>query len=63
MLSQLGGTLTRNLSLVRHANPRFGPTRASKHDVKDGFYRMQLDPICTNEDKESLMSYKVWKCD
>ena len=37
---QFGGALPRILSDVRHANPRYGPTRLSKHDIKDGFYRM-----------------------
>ena len=40
---QFGGTLHRCLHLIRHANPRFGPTRAAKHDIKDGFYRLQLE--------------------
>ena len=34
----------RVLHQVRHANPRFGPVRTSKHDIKDGFYRPFLRP-------------------
>jgi hypothetical protein len=30
------------LHVVRHANPKFGPTRTSKHDIKDRFYRLFL---------------------
>ena len=37
---QFGGTLPRVLAATRHANPRFGPVRASKFDIKDGYYRM-----------------------
>ena len=36
---QFGGTLARILRSVRRANPRHGPTRLSKHDIKDGYYR------------------------
>ena len=39
---QFGGTLARILRSVRRANPRYGPTRLSKHDIKDGCYRMFL---------------------
>ena len=39
---QFGGALPRVLRAVRHANPRYGPTRLAKHDIKDGFYRMFL---------------------
>ena len=39
---QFGHALPRVLCDVRHANPKFGPVRASKYDVKDGFYRMYL---------------------
>lgn len=39
---QFGRTLPRFLYDVRHANPKFGPPRANKNDVKDGFYRMLL---------------------
>ena len=39
---QFGGALARVLRLVRHANPKFGPVRAAKHDLKDGFYRLFL---------------------
>ena len=40
---QFGRTLRRILTQIRHANPKFGPPRASKHDLKDGFYRMFLN--------------------
>ena len=39
---QFGGALPRILRQVRHANPKFGPTRLNKHDLKDGFYRLFL---------------------
>ena len=39
---QFGGALLRVLYLIRHADPKFGPTKASKHDVTDGFYCMFL---------------------
>ena len=39
---QFGGALHRVLRRVRHANPRYGPTFLSKHDIKDGFYRLFL---------------------
>ena len=39
---QFGNALPRILYHVRHADPKFGPVKASKHDVKDGFYRMFL---------------------
>ena len=42
---QFGGTLPRLLSTVRHANPKFGPTRAAKYDIKDGFYRLFLQAL------------------
>ena len=41
---QFGGTLHRVLHVARHANPRFGPVRGCKHDLKDGFYKMALNP-------------------
>ena len=41
---QFGGTLPRLLSLVRHANPKFGPVRGSKQDLKDSFYKLGLNP-------------------
>jgi hypothetical protein len=41
---QFGGALHRILCLVRHANPRYGPASGSKHDMKDGFYKMALTP-------------------
>ena len=41
---QFGGTLPRILRHIRHANPKFGPPRLCKHDIKDGFYRMFLRP-------------------
>ena len=39
---QFGGALQRLPRATRRANPRCGPTRLSKHDLKDGFYRMFL---------------------
>ena len=39
---QFGRALQRILHSVRHANPRYGPVYLSKHDVKDGFYRIFL---------------------
>ncbi len=39
---QFGGALPRVLRLARHANPRYGPTRGSKHDLENGFYKMAL---------------------
>ena len=39
---QFGGALHRVLRRVRHADPKFGPVYLSKHDIKDGFYRMFL---------------------
>ena len=39
---QFGGMLPRILHLARHANPKFGPARACKVDLKDGFYRLFL---------------------
>ena len=39
---QFGGTLSRILFLIRHANPRYGPPRLAKFDLKDGFYRLFL---------------------
>ena len=39
---QFGGTLARILRSVRRANPLCGPTRLSKHDIKDGCCRMFL---------------------
>lgn len=39
---QIGGALERTIRKVRRANPRYGPVRTAKHDIKDGFYRMFL---------------------
>ena len=39
---QFGRALPRVLHDTRHANPKFGPVRAAKYDVKDGFYRLFL---------------------
>ena len=39
---QFGDTFLRLLYAIRHANPRYGPVRSSKSDVKDGFYRLFL---------------------
>ena len=43
---QFGETLPRVLHVVRHANPKFCPTRTSKHDIKFGFYRLFLRAMC-----------------
>ena len=40
---QFGGALPRLLYLARHQNPKFDLLKGSKHDVKDGFYRMFLN--------------------
>ena len=39
---QFCNALPRILYHVRHADPKFGPVKASKHAVKHGFYRMFL---------------------
>ena len=39
---QFGWALHRILTIIRHANPKFGPVRAAKADIKDGFYRLFL---------------------
>ena len=39
---QFGHALPRILHQIRHADPKFGPPRLCKHDIKDGFYRMFL---------------------
>ena len=39
---QFGATLPRLLHKIRHSNPRFGPVRSLKLDVKDSFYRLFL---------------------
>jgi hypothetical protein len=39
---QFGRALLCILWLLRHANPKFGPTRLAKYDVKDWFYRLFL---------------------
>jgi hypothetical protein len=41
---QFGGALPRLLHLIRHANPKYGPPRLAKHDIKDGYYRMSVKP-------------------
>ena len=41
---QFGGALRRILHLIRHANPKYGPPRLAKHDIKDGFYRLYIQP-------------------
>jgi hypothetical protein len=46
---QFGRALPRILWLLRHANPKFGPARLAKYDVKDGFYHLflrALDCLC-----------------
>jgi hypothetical protein len=42
---QFGRTLQRLLWLIRHANPKFGPPKTSKQDLKDGFYRLFLKAL------------------
>ena len=42
---QFGGTLHCVLHLIRHANPKFGPVRLSKHDLKDGFHQLFLQVL------------------
>ena len=42
---QFGRTIARLQQQVAWSNPRFGPTRAYKVDIGDGFYRVQL---CTS---------------
>ena len=42
---QFGSMLPRLMYFGRHANPRFGPVKTNKQDVKDGFYRMFLDAL------------------
>ena len=41
---QFGSMLQRLMYFSRHANPKFGPVKGNKQDVKDGFYRMFLNP-------------------
>jgi len=42
---QFGGALQRILRLIRSANPAHGPVYLAKYDIKDGFYRLALDPL------------------
>ena len=42
---QFGRAFHRLLYEIRHANPKFGPTRAAKYDIKDGFYRLFLQAV------------------
>ena len=37
---QFGHALARVLFQMRHANPKCGPARTAKHDIKDGFCRL-----------------------
>ena len=57
---QFGLTLDRLLFKMRHADPKFGPVRISKADIKDGFHCLFLNaqnclrlaiilPRCDNE--------------
>ena len=39
---QFGATLPRILYHIRHSNPKFGPPKSCKLDVKDSFYRLFL---------------------
>ena len=39
---QFGRALPRILRHTRHANPKFGPPKACKYDIKDGFYKLLL---------------------
>ena len=41
---QFGSMLQRLMYHSRHANPKFGAVKGNKQDVKDGFYRMFLNP-------------------
>ena len=42
---QFGGALPRVLYLARHADQkRYGPVRGAKLDMKDGYYRLDLEP-------------------
>ena len=41
---QFGKALQRVLQLARHANPKYGAPKASKHDMKDGYYKLFLKP-------------------
>ena len=41
---QFGWALERLLYKIRHADPKFGPVRMSKADIKDGFYQLFLNP-------------------
>ena len=41
---QFGWALKRLLYKIRHADPKFEPVRVSKADIKDGFYRLFLNP-------------------
>ena len=42
---QFGKTLERLFFAIRHADPKYGPVRISKADIKDGFYRLFLRAI------------------
>jgi hypothetical protein len=42
---QFGRTLQRLLWLIQHANPKFGPPKTNKQDLKDGFYRLFLKAL------------------
>ena len=62
---QFGGALQRILELVRHADPQYGPVHLSKHDIKDGYYRLFLKPedclrlaiiLPTYDDEEQLVA-------
>ena len=44
---QFGGTLSRVLWMLRHADPKEGPIYLSKFDIANGFYRMFLQPADT----------------
>ena len=40
---QFGGAMPRVLRSTRHSNPKFGPPKLGKLDLKDGFYRLYLE--------------------
>ena len=41
---QFGQALKRVLFYARHADPKFGVIKGSKHDMKDGYYKLHLRP-------------------
>ena len=43
-MGELGTVLDRFIDAVAHADPKDGDTRFSKLDIKDGFWRMSVEP-------------------